>query len=369
MDGAPTDAANAGGTTSTAPPTASSTTASGSSPNSTELMIALSQIQQLIPLLDYRPGGLTHLLPTLLTPLLPVQDAVQGESMQRYRANVDHAFRVAGELVGRVQDGASVGSALELAERLMQQGDEKARLLRVRKKRRLFVEQEKVLEVNSWGPPVPPRSAAVVKPAVSADKSEEAKSNEVKQQVDVSAFLPSQNPSNTILTSSQRDLPPPTTPQAVQSFLAALQSYLKITVDKGFFPPAVQLKHVKARLVTFTSEGFTLEVQVAQVVKALIDASLTYAPRSAEPSEAPETELKSVDLAALTLGGVDESISSTTPSTYPIFRSLSTDILAQTHRAVSSARQANTVTDAWTAYKPITETIARLILAAAQFQT
>ncbi|TKY88499.1 hypothetical protein EX895_002487 [Sporisorium graminicola] len=366
MDAAPTDAANVGGSTSTA------SAATSSSPNSTELMIALSQIQQLIPLLDYRPGGLTHLLPTLLTPLLPVQEAVPGESMQRYRANVDHAFRVASELVGRVQDGASVGSALQLAERLMQQGDESARLLRVRKKRRLFVEQEKVLEVNTWGPPVPPRYTAVAKPPSGTDKSEEAQQEKSKEDVDISAFLPSQNPPNTILSTQQQNIPPPTTPQAVQSYLAALRSYLKTTVDKGLFPPTVQLKHIKARIVTFTPEAFTLEVQVAQLVKALVDASVSYAPRSssesAETAETPEAELKTVELAALTLGAVAESISSTTPSAYPIFRSLSADVLTQTHRAVSSARSLGTVTNAWTAYKPITETIARVILVAAQFQ-
>ncbi len=154
-------------------PSGSRPSTAAAAPNSTELMIALSQIQQLIPLLDYRPGGLTHLLPTLLTPLLPVGDANNGgagpEALQRYRANVEHAFRVAGELAGRVQDGASVGSALELAERLMKEGDDKARMLRVRKKRRLFVEQEKVLEVNNWGPPIPVRQSVASKSGA-ADK-------------------------------------------------------------------------------------------------------------------------------------------------------------------------------------------------------
>ncbi|SJX63316.1 uncharacterized protein SRS1_14136 [Sporisorium reilianum f. sp. reilianum] len=363
MDGVASDAANAGSSSSSSSIPATAAAASSSSPNSTELMIALSHIQQLIPLLDYRPGGLTHLLPTLLTPLLPVQDAVPGESMQRYRANVDHAFRVAAELVARVQDAASVGGALELAETLMAQADEKARLLRVRKKRRLFVEQEKVLEVNSWGPPVSPRPAAVVKPAASEQSST------AKLEVELSAFLPSQNPPNTLLTTAQQTLPPPTTPQALQGYLSALHSYLQTAVAKGLFPPTVQLKHVKARIVAFSPEGFTLEVQVAQLVKALIDASVAYAPRSAEAAEAEEeAELTSVELAALTLGGVSESITSTTPSAFPIFRSLSTDMLAQTHRAVPPSRPANTATSVWTAYMPITETVARLILAAAQFQ-
>ncbi|CBQ73479.1 conserved hypothetical protein [Sporisorium reilianum SRZ2] len=360
MDGVASDAANAGSSSSSSSIPATAAAASSSSPNSTELMIALSHIQQLIPLLDYRPGGLTHLLPTLLTPLLPVQDAVPGESMQRYRANVDHAFRVAAELVARVQDAASVGGALELAETLMAQADEKARLLRVRKKRRLFVEQEKVLEVNSWGPPVPPRPAAVVKPAASEQSST------AKLEVELSAFLPSQNPPNTLLTTAQQTLPPPTTPQALQGYLSALHSYLQTTVAKRLFPPTVQLKHVKARIVAFSPEGFTLEVQVAQLVKALIDASVAYAPRSTEAEE--EAELTSVELAALTLGGVSEPISSTTPSAFPIFRSLSTDMLAQTHRAVPPSRPANTEASVWTAYMPITETVARLILAAAQFQ-
>ncbi len=52
-----------------------------------------------------------------------------------------------------MQDGAPVANALDLADRLMRSGDEKARVLRVRKKRRLFMEQEKVLEVNNWGRP------------------------------------------------------------------------------------------------------------------------------------------------------------------------------------------------------------------------
>ena len=331
-------------------------------PNSTELMIALSQIQQLIPLLEYRPGGLTHLLPTLLTPLLPLQETVPGESMQRYRANVDHAFRVAAELVGRVQDGASVGSALELAERLMQGGDEKARILRVRKKRRLFVEQEKVLEVNSWGPPVPPaRSAASAKnPPQPAHKSEEAK----EEQVEVSAFLPSQNPPETILAPSQANLGPPTTAQAVQSYLAALHTYLKTTVDKGLFPPTIQLKQIKARIVAFGPEGFTLELRIARLMKAFVEASMIYAPTSASEPTEQQGELQSVDLTALTIGGLDEAITSTTPSRFPIFQSLSSDVLTQTHRATSFSPAPNV----WTAYTPITETIARLILAAASFQ-
>ncbi len=85
-------------------------------------------------------------------------------------------------------------------------------------------------------------------------------------------------------------------------------------------------------------------------------------------------ELVSVDLAGLTLGGFTEAITSTTPSAFPIFRSLSADILAQTNRALStSASNASGVKDekdnaVWLAYKPITEAVARIILAAAQFQ-
>ncbi|GAC97674.1 pH response protein PalF [Pseudozyma hubeiensis SY62] len=294
--------------------TATANATSSSSPNSAQLMLALSQIQQLIPLLDYRPGGLTHLLPTLLTPLLPSSDA-QAESMQRYRANVDHAFRVAAELVGRVEDGGSVGNALQLSERLMHEGDEKKRLLRVRKKRRLFVEQEKLLEVGSWGPAVPIRAAVVGKKdeAVESNVAEDAG----QQSVEMTAFLPSQNPTNTRLTTKQQNLEPPTSPQALHSYLAALHSYLSVAVEKGLAPPTIPLKHVKARITAFSAESFTLEVQIARAVKACIEASVIYAPTQASDakgeSRTQQPPLNSVSLASLTVGAVNESIVSTPP--------------------------------------------------------
>ncbi|EST05353.1 hypothetical protein PSEUBRA_005628 [Kalmanozyma brasiliensis GHG001] len=333
--------------------------ATSSAPNSTELMIALSQIQQLIPLLDFRPGGLTHLLPTLLTPLLPTSDAT---AMQGYRASVEHAFRVAGELVARVGDGSTpAGAALELAERLMREGDEGARVLRVRKKRRLLAEQEKAMEANAWGPSVPVRAKDV---KADAEKKEGAEQGAVE----VSAFLPSQNPANTVLATSQQNVPPPTTAQAVGKYLTALHAYLQTTVDKGLAPQTVPLKQVKARITAFAPQGFTLEVQIAQVIKAVIEASFTYCSTADDANE--ERELQSVEVAALTLGGVSETITSTTPSAYPIFRTLSTDLLTQTQNAVPSLTAA-TSADAriWTAYTPITETITRLILAAAHFQS
>ncbi|SPO24301.1 uncharacterized protein UTRI_03569 [Ustilago trichophora] len=339
-------------------PNSAASSGSGSNSNSTELMIALSQIQQLTPLLDYRPGGLTHLLPTLLTPFLPTADSVPGESVQRYRANVDHAFRVAGELVGRVSDGSSIGSALTLAEKLMREGDEKARMLRVRKKRRLFSEQEKVLEVNSWGPPVPSR------PNTTAIKTgnDVAKEAAKKDSQEMRAFLPSQNPYNTILTPAQQDLLPPTTAQAVQKYLIALHSYLKTADEKALLPAGISLRQIKARIATFRQGEFSLEVQIGSTVKAVIDASAAF-------SSEGGGELASVDLAGLTVGGVNETITTTTPSAFPIFRSLSSDILSQTTRAVTSSSTEKVERGhIWMAYKPVTEAVARLILAAAQFQ-
>ncbi|KAJ9479539.1 pH response protein PalF [Pseudozyma hubeiensis] len=360
MDSLANGSAAAGASSSS---TATTNATSSSQPDSAQLMLALSQIQQLIPLLDYRPGGLTHLLPTLLTPLLPSSDA-QGENMQRYRANVDHAFRVAAELVGRVDDGGSVGNALQLSERLMREGDEKQRLLRVRKKRRLFVEQEKLLEVGSWGPAVPIRDAVVGKKD-EAVETKEAGAADGEQPVEMTAFLPSQNPTNTALTPKQQNLEPPTSPQALQTYLAALHSYLSAAVERGLAPPTIPLKQVKARITAFSAESFTLEVQIARAVRACIEASVIYAPTPS--SEQPL--LHSVDLATLTVGAVNESITSTTPSAYPIFRSLSADILTQTHRATG-----NKIGDVpphaavWTAYRSITEGVARLMLAAAQLQ-
>lgn len=390
--------------------TAAATTSSSGTPppSSAELMLALSQIQQLIPLLDYRPGGLTHLLPTLLTPLLP-NDAAAAESVQRYRANVDHAFRVAAELVGRVNDSASVGNALNLAETLMREGDEKARLLRVRKKRRLFVEQEKVLEANHWGPPVPSRVAVASKIASATESKQEAEQADQKP-AQITAFLPSQNPTKVMLSPAQQNLPSPTHARAVQSYLIALHSYLQLTVEKGLAPPTVALKQVRARILAFAPGGFTLEVQVAQVMKACIEANLTFVTKQQAERQELLPLLQSVDVAALTLGAVNESIvsttppatichilpperqrahpdhlvayhqpprqqTSTTPSAYPIFRSLATEILAHTHRALSpSLRNNDTLSSTdqdslvWLAYKPITETVTRLILAAAQLQ-
>ena len=251
--------------------------------------------------LDYRPGGLTHLLPTLLTPLMPVNDTVPGESMQRYRANVEHAFRVANELVSRVSDASSVGSALTLAEKLMRQGDDKARMLRVRKKRRLFVEQEKVLEVNSWGPPIPPR-ATTTKPGSERPKTEE----------ELNTLLPSQNTHPVALTTAQKDLPPPTTAQAAHKYLLALHSYLKSADAKGLLPSGIPLKHVKARISSLTPDALTLELQIGSVVKAVLDATLTFHPAA----EDERGELQSVELAALTIGGSHETIVSAKHPSY-----------------------------------------------------
>nr|CDI57040.1 putative protein [Melanopsichium pennsylvanicum 4] len=294
------------------PTAGSNSSATTSKSNSTELMIALSQIQQLIPLLDYRPGGLTHLLPTLLTPLLPTNETSSGEVMQRYRANLDHAFRVSSELVARLSDGSSVGTALNLAERLMQEGDEKARILRVRKKRRLFVEQEKVLEVNSWGPPVPPRTHAA-RTAKDGTEGKERHDAAKRGKAEVSAFLPSQNPDNIISSSAQQYLEPPKTPQAVQKYLSALHSYLKTAAERGLLPAGVALKRIRARVASFTETEFTLELQVAQVMKAVIDATPSFADDNADAEDAEATgELQSVDLAGVTLGGVNENIVSAT---------------------------------------------------------
>lgn len=279
-----------------------STSSSSPQPNSTELMIALSQIQQLIPLLDYRPAGLTHLLPTLLTPLMPqpANESVPGETMQRYRANVDHAFRVAGELVGRVQDNSTVGPALELAERLMKDGDSKARMLRVRKKRRLFTEQEKVLETNSWGPPVPARAQTNAASKSAEEKKEEDSKAELK------ALLPSQDPSSSNPALSQRSLSPPRDAKAVQGYLVALHSYLKTAAEKGLLPPGVGLKQVKARIAAISEEGFTLEVQVTPLLKAFIDATPSFT--TDEDAGDEQKQLSSVNLAGLTVGGINETI-------------------------------------------------------------
>ncbi|KAJ1581367.1 hypothetical protein NDA11_001838 [Ustilago hordei] len=338
-------------------------TASTSQPNSTELMLALSQMQQLIPLLDYRPAGLTHLLPTLLAPLMSqhTNQSLPGETMQRYRANVDHAFRVAGELVDRVQDNPTVGPALELAERLMKQGDSKARMLRVRKKRRLFTEQEKVLETNTCAPPIPVR----VQTNTASKTADEKKEDPSK--VHIKALLPSQNPNIAALAVQQQSLSPPRDAKAVQGYLAALHAYLKTAEEKGLMPPGVPLKQIKARVATFNKEGFALEVHLVPLLKAFVDATSTSTDADVDARD-PQQQSVRIDLAGLTVGGIKESITLTRGSAYPIFRTLSSDILTQTHVALSSSASSTCTRDIWTAYKPITEAIARLILAAAQFQ-
>lgn len=290
--------------------------AGGSAPTSTELMIALSQIQQLIPLLDYRPGGLTHLVPTLLTPLMPVSEGMPGEAMQRYRANVDHAFRVAGELVARVQDatGAGAATALALAESLMKTQDQSARMLRVRKKRRLFVEQEKLLETNNWGPPVPPRRPATatatgVEPTRTEHKAQ-VDATEQTLKVELQALLPSQNPPNLALTPAQQDLPPPHNTRAVAKYLVALHSYLQTAVARRVAPGKVPLNQIKARVVSVTPLGFTLEVKVAELLRAVIDATTTNssAADGGGDDEAAAVVAPTIDLAGMTVGGVDEAI-------------------------------------------------------------
>lgn len=325
-------------TAPTASTSASATAAAA--PTSTDLMIALSHIQQLIPLLDYRPGGLTHLLPTLLTPLLPTTDPAS--DMQRYRANVDHAFRVSTELSSRVLPGSPVGSALDLAERLMRVADEKERLLRVRKKRRLFVEQEKVLEVNSWGPAVPPP-----KQVVGEGKKEE---------VGWKSLLPSQNPTS---FSATEPIPPPSSPQTLGTYLNALQEYLRTAWGAGVAPTGIGLKQVKVRVASWGQEGFSLELQVKPLIRAVIDATPTYTPQG---------QLISVDVAGLVVGGFAEEITSTTSSKFPVFRTLSAEILSQTHRALSPHPYAKEG-DVWTAHTPLTEVVARLLLSASAFQS
>lgn len=266
-------------------------------PNSTELMIALSQIQQLIPLVDYRPGGLTHLVLSLVLPLLPGEDGA--ESMQRYRGNVEHAFRVAGQLATRVQDMASVGSALELAQRLMKERDETTRILRVRKKRRLFVEQQKLLEANNWGPPAP-------MPVRSNVTSAAAEETTKRQEVKMTAFLTSQNPPNVELTQAQREVPPPKSAGDVQMYLAALHTYLKTAAEAGLMPQGVGLRQIKARVANFSKTGFSLELQVAPVIKAFIEATPTY--ETATDHVEASSDLINVELARLTVGALTEAI-------------------------------------------------------------
>ncbi|GAK68115.1 uncharacterized protein PAN0_040c6348 [Moesziomyces antarcticus] len=298
--------------------------AGGGAANSTELMIALSQIQQLIPLLEHRPGGLVHLVSSLLIPLSAEAGA---EAMQRYRANVDHAFRVSAELVARTQ-GGPVGTALELAERLMDDGESK-RLLRVRRKRRLFTEQEKLLDGS--GPPIPqPRPQA-------AGSKQDAEAG-------VLPALP--------LTSAQQDLAWPTSADAVQQYLRALHGYLE-QAFKGKGRDGA-LKHVKARVASFGQAGFEVEVHVSPILRARIEVTVAES---------------SIDIASLAVGAMTESITSTTPSAFPIFRALSSDVLTHTKRAQRAPAPAHAHAAVWSAYAGVTETIARLILSAAQFQT
>ncbi|PWN48992.1 hypothetical protein IE53DRAFT_380900 [Violaceomyces palustris] len=186
-------------------------------PNSTDLLTAISHIQSLIPLLDFRPPsnlnhqslahnfpppesfqpGLSNLIPSLLLPLNPTrpnlnrsQDTLamamglpnvtlsdHQEAIKRYRLSVDHALRLSEELVRRCTDMNGAGMALLLAEKIMARGegrvvgegkerpsnltggdgsdqqrqdgrggdDESERLLRVRKRRRALLEQERGL--------------------------------------------------------------------------------------------------------------------------------------------------------------------------------------------------------------------------------
>ncbi|ETS61998.1 hypothetical protein PaG_03551 [Moesziomyces aphidis] len=296
--------------------------AGGGAANSTELMIALSQIQQLIPLLEHRPGGLVHLLSSLLIPL-----CAEGgpEAMQRYRANVDHAFRVSAELVARTQ-GGPVGTALELAEKLMHDGESK-RLLRVRRKRRLFTEQEKLLDGS--GPPIPQSQPQ----AAEAKQDAEAR---------VLPVLP--------LTSAQQGLAWPTSADAVQQYLRALHGYLEEAFKEKGRDGA--LKHVKARVASFSQAGFEVEVQVSPILKARIEVTVAES---------------NIDIASLAVGAMTESITSTMPSAFPIFRALSSDVLTRTKRAQRAPASAHATV--WSAYTGVTETMARLILSAAQFQT
>ena len=145
-------------------------------PSSTELMVALSQIQQLFPLLDYRPPmtmvagpaqcGLSHIIPSLLMPLAPasaqtgIPDSLAAaiglpnsaqHNVKGYRESVEHALRVAGELERRLAAGGEVAPALALAQSIVQKQakkeEETERILRVRKKRRIMAQHD-----DAWAP-------------------------------------------------------------------------------------------------------------------------------------------------------------------------------------------------------------------------
>lgn len=144
------------------------------------------------------------------------------------------------------------------------------------------------------------------------------------------AFLPSQNPPNILFTKPQQDLQPPKTVQAVNNYLVALHSYLKTAHHKNLFPTGINLKHIKARVIAFTpASTFSLEVQVGSIVKAVIDATTTIttfpssstsstttsAIREGENGHDPASEeinkgseVLSIELAGLTVGGVNETI-------------------------------------------------------------
>lgn len=237
-------------------------------PTSAELMLSLSHIQQLMPLLDYKPSGLAHLVPDLLLPLVPMASmssadplavsmglpgltqAAQQDAIKRYREHVQHAFRIASELVLRLHDpDTPAAGAIQLAQQLMQQQgrngaaaeSDKDRILRVRKKRRLLLEQDRLLQSSLLhSAPAQHTTSAVAKAPQELNRHAE----------------------------------PPTSTHAIQQYL----SYLRIHLLNAVPPAATPLvKRTKIRLVTFASpsdaiHSFTLELHIQPVLKAVYES-------------------------------------------------------------------------------------------------
>ncbi|PWZ03821.1 hypothetical protein BCV70DRAFT_198010 [Testicularia cyperi] len=397
-------AAGSGG--STGPAKASSSSAP--QPTSTELMIALSHIQQLIPLLDYKPGGLSHILPSLLVPLAPLpsvsadplamsmglpglSQSAQHETIKRYRGSVEHAFQLAQQLHFRVQDPNSAGGALELANKLMQNSDRSNRILRVRRKRRLLADHEKALDGSQvYAPPpppqpqVPPASSQAANsnlaPGSAADtstaQSHPASSSDQQPKPPQTSILPSLHPDFAAAHTSQ--IPPPDSPENVRTYLGALQAYFASTPELVPVP----LDSLRVRLASFTESGFTLELHVLPLIKALVDATVTHHPSSIVLEEGDEKNRSGtetgIEISNLQIVAFTESIEANTPSRFPVFRSLSVSLLDRIRKDLIQRPSGHIAppvslstqqTSQWQAYLPITEAVARVVLGAAEFRS
>ncbi len=136
-------------------------------------------------------------------------------------------------------------------------------------------------------------------------------------------------------------------------------------------------QNVKARVASFSQAAFEVEVQVSPILKARIEVTVAES---------------NIDIASLAVGAMTESIVSSLASKVRSYRKLyetsdncpwmyrprrrhlhshlsrAVERRTHTHQA-RPTRPASAHATVWSAYTGVTETMARLILSAAQFQT